>query len=568
MSNLDPLAAIAARAALAAQNFAADTAVDLGVPAEVLQSQINVGDLLDAIVLPPQNGVDRISLLGQTVAAQLPPGIDPGESILLQVTGFQGQQIYVRNLGAIDSENPPPVVNVQFEPSPEGAPRSAVLTTNPAPQSPAPPANASMPAVAPPREVFVAASVRPNANAGVPAQQRVAVSKQDGEVEVRLAVNRTTLPPRTSQTQASPAAVRSEPQPAPAALRNLPPVISRGAPGAPAQTPQASLLARLRVPISASTLVAVRLADDAARHVTSSYQRLDLALSKLQTGDPRVGSLRSLLAFVGKLDLRNSRALPEQIAAFISHVVDGAENKVAQIVRALTAVAEQALPEEQTPAASQTAAPPTVQTAAVAAPTDLPPAVAARVAERTVALDHDVKSAIMELIQNPPRETTPQVTQALSSALGATTALQLNVLSAQNTDPNAIAIPLPAYFYEGGKPAQLSISREAPGGRKKLDGDNFHVSFVLDTKTMGTVAIDLQTVGRSVSLNVKTERQSAASRFHDTLTDLRGRLEGLRYRVASMAAGVATAPANQASAAVMPPSAKAEVSKTNVDMRA
>ena len=196
---------------------------------------------------------------------------------------------------------------------------------------------------------------------------------------------------------------------------------------------------------------------------------------------------------------------------------------------------------------------------------DLPPAIAARVAERTVALEHDVKTAIMALVQNPPREMTPAAMQALSSSLGATTALQLNVLLAQNNDPSTIAIPLPAYFYEGGKPAHIAISRDAPNGRAAMDADNFHVSFVLDTKTMGTVAIDLQTVGRAVSVNVKTERQTAASRFRSSLADLRGRLEQLRYRVASMAADVA--PTRAAKEATSVPSQSSR-SKSNVDTRA
>jgi uncharacterized coiled-coil protein SlyX len=395
-------------------------------------------------------------------------------------------------------------------------------------------------------------------------------------VELRLAVNRTAV-----NSPATPAPSQVAPSIPPPLLGKLPVSIPKNP---VVVTPQSQLLSRLRVPISSSTLVAAKLIDDAARHLSSSYQRLDQVLSKLPTMDPRVGSLRSLLSFVGKLELRNSRALPEQVASFVSHVVGGAENKVAQIVRALTAVAEEALAEQtanaesapveeppQTPVqlsnAPVTGQPPAQSIPAVASQVELPPAIAAHVAERTIALDHDVKTAIMALIQNPPREITPAATQALSSALGATTALQLNVLLSQNNDPGTIAIPLPAYFYEGGKPAHIAISRDAPKGGAAMDGDNFHVAFVLDTKTMGTIAIDLQTVGRAVSVNVKTERQSAASRFRSSLSDLRGRLEQLRYRVASMSADVAPPRAPKEPAAPSP-AVPVRNPKNNVDMRA
>ena len=579
MSGLDPLAAIAAQFATQAQLVAGDTALDLGVAPEILQAQLNVGDLLSAVVLPPQNGVDRISLFGQTVAAQLPPGIDPGESLVLQVTGFQGQQIYVRNLGPADPQHPLPTVTVDLtQPAPaQSQPQTQSQTQSQTTPAQAPPAAQTSPGtqtqtpqtaapargfVAPPREIFVQASVRPSANA----------AELSPEVQLRNAVARSIAAPSVPRT---PSAAPQMPSPAPRMPATAP---------APAATPQSSLLARLRVPISSSTLVAARLMDDAAHHVTTSYQRLDQALSKLSAQDPRAGSLRSLLSFVGKMDLRNTRALPEQIAAFVSHVVDGAENKVAQIVRALTAVAQHAeelasqSPETETQTLSADDAQP--QSFAPAAPLEghaappatlaqtnaasAVPAAAARAAERTVALEHDVKTAIMALVQNPPRGMTPAATQALSSALGATTALQLNVLSSQSSDPSTIAIPLPAYFYDGGKPAHLTISRDAPGGGKAMDGDNFHVAFVLDTKTMGTIAIDVQTVGRAVSVNVKTERSSALSRFRDSFADLRGRLEQLRYRVASMGADVAPAVAPAPSApSPQPPSAK-----SNLDMRA
>jgi hypothetical protein len=154
-------------------------------------------------------------------------------------------------------------------------------------------------------------------------------------------------------------------------------------------------------------------------------------------------------------------------------------------------------------------------------------------------MDYDVKSAILALIASPTSTEAPAIAGALRDALTATTALQLNVLNAQTTDPRAMTIPLPAYFYEGGEPVTMRIDRDAPDGKNKMDADNFHIAFVLDTKTLGTVAIDLQTVGRAVSVDVKTQATPAADRFRATLGELRSRLEQVHYQVAAIGAGVA-----------------------------
>ncbi|MFN2527214.1 MAG: hypothetical protein ABR584_00685, partial [Candidatus Baltobacteraceae bacterium] len=105
MSSVDPLAVLAAQAA-AIQSGVPDASLDLGAVAQVLQAQLAAGDVLEATILPPQRGQDLILILGQTVVAQLPADVHPGDVLLLQVTGFQGNQILVRNLGVQDPNNP------------------------------------------------------------------------------------------------------------------------------------------------------------------------------------------------------------------------------------------------------------------------------------------------------------------------------------------------------------------------------------------------------------------------------------------------------------------------------
>jgi hypothetical protein len=203
---------------------------------------------------------------------------------------------------------------------------------------------------------------------------------------------------------------------------------------------------------------------------------------------------------------------------------------------------------------------------AQAAAPDTSTAGIARAAERTVALEHDVKAALFQLVANPPNGASQQVVQALRDALTATTAAQLNTLNSQQQSPNAITIALPAYFYEDGRPAQLRISKDAPNGKNALDADNFHIAFVLDTASLGTVAIDLQTVGRAVSLDVKTEGSRSASQFRASLPQLGERLEKLHYKVASMNAAVAERLAPQPPAPAVVETT--EKSASNVDMKA
>ena len=118
MSAFDPLAALGMNAVAAAQQSIADATLNLGGAAEALQAQITVGDQIPATILPPANGQDLLSFLGQSVVAQLPPGLNPGETLLLQVTAFQGSQIVVRNLGTVDPENLPQKLYVALPPQP------------------------------------------------------------------------------------------------------------------------------------------------------------------------------------------------------------------------------------------------------------------------------------------------------------------------------------------------------------------------------------------------------------------------------------------------------------------
>lgn len=478
MSGTDPLVALTAARVAAAEASILDAALNLGVAAEQLRSQLRVGDVLPAKILAPMSGQDLIEIAGRPVVAQLPPGINPGETILLQVTGFAGTQMYVRNLGA------PP----HAEPQAQAA----------QPQAPQPQA----PAVSPSRAIFVAASVR-QASAPPAQAQALQTAPPVRGVEARIAAAQTAkLPPPQSRT----APVAQTPPAAPliASRSAMPPAAAVQQAVARAVQTVSELLRAIRLPDTPFTRMAATIAPQAPERLSSVLARLESALPDAAQ-DARIATLRTLIGFTAKLSPANRDTLPAQISAYVSNVVEGVESKLAQLLQAHT---------QTNPA----------------------PLAQARVAERSAAISHDLKSVVLSLLREPPADRTPAMTQALTETLITLTGVQVNTLSSNQQSPGTIAFALPVYYHEGGKPAQIRIAPDAESRAAKMDGDNFHVSFVLDTAHLGTVAIDLQATGRTVKLDVKTEHKRAAERFSETLSSLSSRLHDLRYRVCSATA--------------------------------
>lgn len=552
-----------------------EAAINLGVSAEVLQAQISTGDILAATILPPQNGQDLIRILGQTVAAQLPPGIHPGDTVLLQVTGLSGTQIFVRNLGTPDPSNPLPITDVVLTP-PESEPsaQTAALAQPQQAQS------QTQPPVSPPRAVFVAASVRQAPPAGVQQAQATPVVSSGALVqgiEARIAAAQAAkLPPVAAASSPSTPPMKAAPSAAPAAPFIPPRALAAAPQNAVANAVQraaqtvSEFLRAARLPDTPFTRMAATIAPQAPERLPSVLHRLESALPRV-SDDPRVSTLRTLIGFTARLNPANAETLRAQISSYVSNVIEGVEAKLGQLLQAHAQSAHAPSPQLQDAQPARAAEAPTAQSAQTGAqevnapqhadePQALPPTIAqARVAEREAAISHDLKSVVLSLLRDPAVTRTSAMTQALSETLITLTGVQVNALSANQQNPGTFAFTLPVYYHEGGKPAQIRISRDAESRASKMDADNFHVAFVLDTAHLGTVAIDVQTTGRTVKVDVKTENKIAAGRFADTLSSLRGRLEDLRYRVASAVASALPAPAAKkepAAPLVSPPQKK------------
>lgn len=585
----------------------------LSADAAALKAQVSVGDVVQATVLPSNGLTDLVTILGNRVAAALPPTLRPGDTINAQITGFNGDQIVlsmVDDIEASDAANPAPSA------APAGA--SAALSADATVAGGGAPGTAgTLGQIAPPVAVFVAGSVR--SAAGMPIPVRLsdeidlpgtgpppsaqpagvnALLANIGAIEARVAASRAgsvsvsvpgaalrgpansarvagpfSVPPSIGASQFAATAVRGAVMQA--TPSGSPPAVANAAGAAVARAPIGSLaqyrdpvalVRALRLPVTPSNVAAAKLALDSPQRLPSALATLERALPNVD--DPRVSTLRTLTAFIGRLDPRSPQ-LATQISAFVDHVVDGFEPKLAQQLLAQAAAdlplfAETPAP---APAAGAPAPPPApeataaqgaqqaVPAANVPAPT-LPVVALAQAAERGAALQGDIKSQLFALLANPPAGGDDLV-PAAASALTAITSVQLAGAQAMAQSPSTVMFTLPMWVGSGYAQARVTVDRDAPQTRNKpLDGDNFHIGFILETKHLGTVAIDVQTVGRAVNLAVKTEATMQADLFGSSINRLTERLENLRYRVASAEASVsrpAGAPAEPVAADVPPP---------------
>lgn len=630
--SVNPAAVNAAAAAASTTNAAVEQLIAaeinaLAAEAQVLQSQVTTGQVVTAQVLPPNGLTDLIQILGNRVAAALPPGLAPGDVFSAQVTGFDGTQILLQVLStqpaAQSGSGAPPGLETAATPGlTEDTPPSALELAATRPVLP----DGVTASIAPPPAVFVAASVRQAAptGAGAPAAETPAtlpppppaqvIAQPIGvmaDIEMRLAAARagsvgveipnapvtpppaglTALPnaPAPQNPTAPPPApaanpASAPPPPPPPANTNAapPPLLSRfsfpppitqsarfadptaGEAPAPASTTPsappaaglaafrdpAALVRALSLPVTPTNIAAAKMALDTPQRLPQALATLENALPDVN--DPRVATLRTLSAFVGRLD-PSSPQLAAQISAYVDNVVTGNEPKLVQLLAAQLAAETPAEPSAAAaPQTGGTAAQPAAAPVPIVPEVPLPVLALAQVAERGAALSVDLKTQLLAVINAPPAgtEDAGDLIPAASSALSAITAVQMNAAQAMNAAPQTMAFTLPMWLGSGYAQAHIAVDRDAPepGGKRNLDGDNFHIAFILDTQHLGTVSVDLQTVGRAFSLAVKTESETTAKRFADSLTTLTARLEKLRYRINSAEATVAARGAPAANA--------------------
>ncbi len=555
----------------------------LAADAQALRALLVEGAVVTARVLPSNGLTDLLEIAGRRVAASLPPTLTPGDVVQVQVTGFDGDRILMQIVGdgtdaTVEAGPPPPIappvaafVAASIRPAPEtlwiepraaapapASPPAAVsampAAPNAAPHAQAPP-NAIPPArggvgalfesvvgragVSPPGEGTspgpprAAAAPAPGSPAalerpviaaprapGAPPARPVVIETETNPIEARLdAVRASAAQPPAS---GSPGARLAAPAAAPAAppARFVPPPAIEAKPS-PAAAPRAAtaataatysepaaLLRALRLPVTPSNVASATMALQRPQALPAALSALEVALPPAGD-DPNVATLRTLLAFVGRVDPR-SPALATQVEAFVEHVVTGAEPKIATLLAARGAAG------------------------------DASPIASALAAERGAALGVDLKQTMLALAADPA--TPAALAPSLAGAITALTAAQLSAAQSLAANPNGLAFTIPLATPSGPASAQITIARDAPdrGRAASANAANFRIAFVLETAHYGTVAIDLVTVGRDVTVDVRTESALAMRAFRDALDGLTARLESLRYRVASANASVGT----------------------------
>ena len=337
-----------------------------------------------------------------------------------------------------------------------------------------------------------------------------------------LVTRSTTVVPAAPAAPAVPA-VPAAPDPATAAEPAA--VVARGL---AVYAEPVALLRSLRLPVTPTNVAAAKLALEQPQRLATAIATLERALPA-STSDPRIATLRTIAAFIGRLDPR-SPTLATQLASFVDHALEGSEPKLGALLAATQDAAD----------AQRAIDPATI--GADAKPQDpaatVPTAQLAQGVARAAALQYDLKTQLLSIVQDPPPNVTAALANAVSDTLTALTAMQMQTLASQTAQ--SVNLNVPIALPNGTANAQIRIDREAPEpGGTPLDGDNFHIAFILETASLGVVAIDLVTVGRTVTLDIKTEATLAAMRFSKLLEQLAERLRGLRYIVAKAQAGVA-----------------------------
>jgi hypothetical protein len=599
---VDPLAVAATIQADLTALIDAELA-QLAADAQALRGLLVEDAVVTARVLPSNGLTDLLEIAGRRVAASLPPTVRPGDVLQARVAGFDGERILLQIVGtgadaAVEPlasgapAAPPPLPPASAAPPPL-PPASAAppLAASPAPEPAAPPAAVPLAApagtavappgarVAPPAGTPVAVDqippAAPPARPGLGATFSSVVSRASVSPSPVAAANSAAAPPapavpsapyrtvvvtpreptsieaRLAATRAAVAqrvlggGLRGFTAPPPIAPK-VPPAIATqvATPSAPLAPPSSTvrvpaltayaepvaLLRALRLPVTPSNVASATLALQRPERLPDALAALERALPRA-SGDPNVATLRTLLSFVGRIEPR-SPALASQIAAYVDHVVDGAEPKLATLLAASRA----AVPPADAPAAP--AAPALAQRSAP--PESPPPLPAAVAAERAAAVGADLKQTILALAADPG--TPHALAPALAGALTALTAVQVGAAQTLAAQPDGLAFTIPLTTPHGVSNAHITVKRDAPEGRggAALDPENFRIAFVLETAHYGTVAIDLVTVGREVTVDVRTEASPAMRAFRDALGGLTARLESLRYRVASAGASVGT----------------------------
>jgi hypothetical protein len=271
-----------------------------------------------------------------------------------------------------------------------------------------------------------------------------------------------------------------------------------------------AVLERLDVPLTPLTIAAALPdANDPARLV-AVLQRLNVTLAEL-TPEGRISTLLTLAEFLSQIRPEES-AVDAQVSSFVDQIANGGERKLLDLLGALAQRGQSSVADRLL--------------------------LTARATERATSLTNDIKTQLLA-VSNAENPGSP-LSALLTDALEAVTAAQLTSLNAARNAPGAIAFVLPILIRSGGtRAAQVTVQRDTPEGRNRpLDAGNFKISFILETRRLGTVRIDIEAVARALRVTVEAQTTSVAEELRAGLETLREALEKRGYRTVAMTAQV------------------------------
>src|SRR5579875_1920862 len=383
--SVDPASAGAASAGAAAGgDLSALIAAELNslaADAQALRGILVENAVISAKVLPSNGLTDLLDVFGLRVAASLPPTVRPGDVITVQVTGFDADRILLQILGsgaqaAVETgTGATPYEPAAATPGGSAAGTSAAAAGDasgvldvPPPALPPASAPGSAATISTAASRAAVAGADPNASHGLASgafRAPIAPAGEPTTIEARLAATRAALVTRlpdvaAADDEASAHAVPAAPPPGASRFVAPPPIVARGAapsalaaPASGAALPQrasgpnayaepVALLRALRIAVTPATVAAARTALEHPEQLPAALAALERALAP-NADDANVATLRTLLAFVGRIE-PESPALATQLAAYVEHVVAGAEPKLAVLLAALRSGAELSVP--------------------------------------------------------------------------------------------------------------------------------------------------------------------------------------------------------------------------------
>lgn len=150
------------------------------------------------------------------------------------------------------------------------------------------------------------------------------------------------------------------------------------------------------------------------------------------------------------------------------------------------------------------------------------------VAEEEIEKDipRNMKSWLMD---NMEKDTPARAKQAMEQALTNVTGQQLLSKPEQNTQMQTMYVQLPLPWEDRTRTVKMEIHSRSQG--EKMDWENCHLFFYLDTPKFGETGISVQVMNRDITLKFQNDHEGVESFFSPYIPLMEESLKGIGYRI-------------------------------------